>query len=88
MKLKDGFLMKSVGGRNIVVPSGNMLKNEVMIVLNDTGCFLWKQLEKEVTRETLIAELMKKYDIEETTAAVDVDSFLEDIRKHGFLEKD
>lgn len=86
MKLKDGFLMKCVGGRNIVVPSGNMLEKEVMIVLNETGCFLWKQLEKEVTRETLIAELMKEYRIEETIAAVDVDSFLENIRMYGFLE--
>ena len=88
MKLKDGFLMKCVGGRNIVVPSGNMLEKEVMIVLNETGCFLWKQLEKEVTRETLIEELMKEYRIEETIAVVDVDSFLENIRMHGFLEND
>ena len=47
MKLKEGFLMRQVAGQTVVLPSGDELDLNMMITLNDTGAFLWKQLEQE-----------------------------------------
>ncbi len=36
MKIKDGFLLRNVAGKNIVVPVGAELNFSGMISLNDT----------------------------------------------------
>ena len=46
MKLKDGFVLRKVGGDNIVVPTGDTLDLNMMVTLNETGRFLWEKLEK------------------------------------------
>ena len=52
MKIKEGYLLREVAGSNIVVPvgSGNMDFSGV-ITLNEVGSFIWKQLEKDTTKE-------------------------------------
>ena len=46
MKLKDGFILRSVAGETVVVPTGDDLDLNMMITLNETGKFLWEHLEK------------------------------------------
>lgn len=64
MKLKDGFILRKVGGQNVVVAIGKAsLDFNGIIRLNDTGKFLWEQLisamldEYNIDRETAEAEL-------------------------------
>ena len=48
MKIKNGFLMKSVAGRTIVVPvDGATLDFNGVLTLNETGAFLFSLLQKE-----------------------------------------
>ena len=42
MKIKNGFVLRVVGGESVVVPVGEMSKKfHGMINLNETGAFLW-----------------------------------------------
>ena len=41
MKLKDGFVLRQVGGQTVVLASGSELDLNMMITLNGTGKFLW-----------------------------------------------
>ncbi|MBQ9142702.1 MAG: PqqD family protein [Lachnospiraceae bacterium] len=86
MKIKDGFLLRSVAGRTVVIPADETLNLNIMITLNETGCFLWKRLEKGASMQELIDALMEEYNVEETLAEADVKRFLEKLREEELLE--
>ena len=52
MKVKDGFIVKKVVDDYVVVPVGdNFVDFSSIINLNETGAFLWKCLENDVTED-------------------------------------
>ncbi|MBQ3504494.1 MAG: PqqD family protein [Oscillospiraceae bacterium] len=85
MKLKDGFILRTVAGQTVVLPTGDELDLNMMITLNDTGKFLWELLQTETDEAALTAELLKEYDVDEATAAKAVAGFVEKLREHDFL---
>lgn len=87
MKIKDGFLLKSVAGREIVVPVGAAsIDFNAMVTLNETGAFLFRQLETSKTAEELTAALLEEYDVTPERAAASVARFAEDLRGAGLLD--
>ena len=87
MKIKNGFVMREVGGANVVVPVGEMSKAfHGMINLNETGAFLWKFFAEEHTLNEGVAALLGEYDVDEALAREEVEKFLETIECHGFTE--
>ncbi len=89
MKLKSGFVLHSVGGEHIVVPVGARTKDfRGMIRLNDSGAFIWEQMEGDFTKESLVAALLEQYDVTENLAAETVNKFIESLRAGGLLEID
>lgn len=85
MKLKDGFILRSVAGQSVVLPTGGDLDLNMMITLNDTGAFLWEKLENETTEENLVIALLAEYDVDEDTAKAAVAAFVEKLENNGFL---
>lgn len=86
MKLKDGFVLRSVGGHSIVVPVGaQMVDFNCMITLNDTGAFLWQQLQEERTAQELTQALLGEYEVEPTIAEADVARFIEKLQQAELL---
>lgn len=85
MKLKDGFVLRTVAGENVVLPSGDELNLNMMITLNDTGRFLWEKLEAGAEVEDLVAALLAEYDVEEATARAAVERFVAKLNENGFL---
>lgn len=85
MKLKEGFVLRTVAGDTIVVPTGATLDLNMMITLNETGKFLWEKLEKGAEEEELVAALLSEYDVAEETAKAHVVAFVQKLNGHGFL---
>ena len=85
MKIKDGFLLRQVAGQNVVMPMGGDLNLNMMITLNDTGAFLWKQLETDSDEAALVAALLAEYDVDAETAASCVAAFVKKLNENGFL---
>lgn len=87
MKIKKGFVVRAVGGENIVVPVGEMSKSfHGMINLNETGKFLWDFFSEEHTLEEGVAALLGEYDVDEETAKQDVSRFMDTLLGNGFAE--
>ena len=86
MKLKDGFVLRTVAGETIVVPTGATLDLNMMITLNETGAFLWERLNEETSVEALVAALLGEYDVDEKTAQQAVEAFVQKLNDHGFLD--
>jgi len=85
LKLKDGFILRQIAGETVVIPSGAELNLNMMITLNDTGCFLWERLQAGTTEDALVAALLEEYDVDEATARNQVVKFVEKLDGHGFL---
>ena len=87
MKIKKGFVLRVVGGENVVVPVGAMSKFfHGMINLNETGAFMWKFFSEEHTLEEGVAALRAEYEVEEDRATADVQKFMNAILENGFAE--
>ena len=85
MKLKDGFILRQVAGKTVVLPCDETLDLNMMITLNGTGAFLWEKLQEEITQEALVAALLGEYDVDEETAKASVAAFVEKLNANGFL---
>lgn len=86
MKIKDGFILKSIAGTNIVVPTGNnTVSFGSVITLNESGVFLWERLSNDVTEEDLVTALLSEYSVDKATAKRDVKEFIEKLSKAELL---
>lgn len=86
MKLKDGFILRSVAGETVVVPTGDDLDLNMMITLNETGKFLWEHLEKGAEEAELVAALLQEYDVDKQTAEKHVALFVKKLTENGFIK--
>ncbi|MCR5430066.1 MAG: PqqD family protein [Eubacterium sp.] len=87
MKIKEGFILRNVAGSFVVVPVGEAtLDFNGMMNLNETGAFLFEKMIEGITREDLIKALTDEYDVDEETAAKDVDAFIEKVEKEDLFE--
>ena len=86
MKLKNGFILRNVAGQFVVLPTGDTLDLNMMITLNETGAFLWEQLQNETNEAALVQALLSEYDVDEATAAKSVAAFVKKLNDHDFLE--
>ena len=85
MKIKDGFILRTISNETVVVPVSGDLDLNMMIKLNSTGRFLWEQLQKETTMDEIVKAVLEIYDIEETAARNHVEAFVKELEKNGFL---
>lgn len=82
MKLRPGFILRQLGGENVVVPVGPAGETfNGMIRLNDTGALLWQELAVGAEAEALVRKLLDSCEgVDEATARADVDAFLFSIK--------
>ncbi len=86
MKIKEGFILKKILDDYIVVPTGdNIVDFAVAVSLNETGAFLWKQLENEKTVLELAEALAGEYGVTADQVTGDVEEFIELLKTHSFL---
>ena len=86
MKIKDGFVLRTVAGSNVVVPTGDRaLDFNGVITLNNSGMFLWKLLETETDETALADALMEEYKIDEALARESVSEFVAKLKENDFL---
>ena len=89
MKIKDGFFMSEVGTDFVVIAQSIDAKKtfDGMLRLNQTGAFLWKQLETEKSESQLVSALTEEYSVEESVAATDCADFLATLREVHLLDE-
>ena len=88
MKIKEGFILRSICGEYIVVGEGLAQVNfNKMLSLNESAAYLWKEVEgKEFTPEDLVQLLLDKYDVSRKQAAADVEKLTATWVKEGVVE--
>ena len=86
MKLKKGFVLSSVAGETVVLPTEDVVDLNVMITLNETAKFLWEHLEEETDLDGLVAALLSEYEVDAETARFHAAAFVKKLEDNGLLE--
>lgn len=88
MKIKDGFLLRQVGGNNVVVPVGAQAVDfRCLITLNEVGAFLWQKLAVDCSVADLVEALLAEYDVTADIATADVERFVASLREKNLLDE-
>ena len=87
MTINKNFEIKEIAGSFVVFSVGEAaIDFNGMITLNETGAFLWNILKESTDRQKLIEAVCTEYEIDEQTAASDIDAFLQKLDSIGCLE--
>ena len=75
MKIKKGFVLRTVCGENVIVGEGlDAINFGRMLCLNETAAWLWKQAQQagDFTAESLAQALCSEYEVSPDQALADV----------------
>lgn len=86
MKLKKGLVLREIDGEFMAVPFDESFDAvSALVSLNETGAFLWKLLEKDVSEEELALALEHEYGISREDANAAVKGFISGLLGAGLL---
>jgi methyltransferase-like protein len=74
---------RKTGNEYVLVPiSNNIADMDKVFTLNETGAFIWEQIDGKRSVEEIINSLTEEYDIEKVTASEDVFTFIDNMNKY------
>jgi hypothetical protein len=73
MRIKEGFILRTICGEHVVVGEGLAQVNyNKLISLNGSAAWLWEQVQgRDFSVEDLAALLLQRYDVSEEQALAD-----------------
>ena len=87
MKVKDDFALRKVADSYVVVPVNSLtLDFNGVINLNETGAFLFEQLQKGIEKEELVENMLDEYDVTREKASADIDLFINKLKDADVFE--
>ena len=88
MRARNGFILRHVAGEWILMPAGDRIRTfHGTLVMNELSAFVWGKLQGGAARAELLASVLEEYEIDEDTAARDLDKLLEDLAAAGVIEE-
>ena len=86
MKIKDGFVLREVGGQTVAIATGEASKTfHGMIKLNRTSGDIWRGIADGLTKEQIAEKLTADYQVDRETALSDVQMILDKMTEAGLL---
>lgn len=75
MKIKNGFVLKSICGENMIIAEGKEnIDFSKIISLNESAAYLWNKVEgKSFTPHTLAELLVEEYEVDDERALADAE---------------
>ena len=87
MKIKSEYVLRQVADVWVVMPIGDeVLSFNGMLTLNETGAFLWRELEKGADIDALTDALILEYDVTAQRARDDVKAFCQELLSAGCVD--
>jgi hypothetical protein len=90
MKQKEGFVLRTVCGENVIVGEGlGTIDFGKLISLNETAAWLWKKAGEmgDFNIDSLTSALCEEYEVSTEQARVDVEKMVSQWLELGIVEK-
>ena len=86
-KAKSEYIIREFLDDTILIPVGSqIIKNNSIIVLNETSLFMWKALSQPKTFDALAQEMMAEYEVEKDVLTPDIKAFIDYLSRFDALE--
>jgi methyltransferase-like protein len=77
------IVTRKTGNEYVLVPiTNNIADMNSVYTLNETGAYIWEQIDGEKNVEEIITSLTEEYDIDKQNAEADVCTFIETMSKY------
>ena len=88
MIIKEGFVLRTICGQNVVSGEGTSQVNfSKLVSLNETAAYLFKAVQgREFTAETLANLLLDAYEVDRETALKDAETLCAQWKEIGIAE--
>ena len=87
MRIEKEFILREIAGDYVIVPTGKTaLEFNGLITVNELGAFIWREMQREITKEKLVSDILNEYEVEEEIARNDLEEFLHRLSECGILE--
>ncbi len=88
MKLNGKYRLRKVGDTYVVVSlgDGQAINFSKLITLNETGAFIFEQLDKDVTMDQLVDAITGEYDISPEDARSAAETYITKLKELGIAE--
>lgn len=87
MKIVKEFIMRTVAGETILVPTGATAEEfNGMLTLTETAKVIWENLEKVDSLDEMAHVLTEQYEVDEETAKQDTVALVSELLRIGFIE--
>ncbi len=89
MQANDSFTLRNIGDIYFILPADwtAFFSTDQILTINETGAYLWKCLQKNVTLEELASALQNYYQIDYEMAYEDTKGFLASLQKIHAIRK-
>ena len=78
---------RKTGNEYVLVPiTNNIADMNSVYTLNETGAFIWEQIDGKRSIEEIITELTNEYDIDKQNAESDVFTFIDNMSKYLIIQ--
>lgn len=87
MKIEKNIIVREIAGEFVLIPTGEAaLKMVGIFAVNEVGAEIWKKLTEDKDENTIIAELMEEYDVEEDVLRKDYAGFIDRLIENDLVE--
>lgn len=87
MKIEKNMILREIAGEYILIPVGDAaLKMTGIFAVTEVGAEIWKKLMEDKNEETILAELLEEYDVEESVLRQDYAEFIGRLAESGLAE--
>ena len=89
MKIKEGFILRTICGQNVISAEGSANVNySSLITLNDTAAYLFGKLQgSDFTAQGVADLLLEQYEVDRETALKDAKALLDKWIEIGLAEQ-
>ena len=87
MNIKKRLLKRKIAGDAFLVPVGKeVYDSNGLFFLNEVAEFIWDRLESANGPEDILNALLEEYNVEESVARQDVETFLGKLREMDIID--
>lgn len=88
MKLKDGIVTNSIDGESFAIATGKAAREfNGLIKNNPSAAFIFELLKTEQTEDSIVAAMLEKYEVDESTVRADVKELLKLLKSKNLIEE-
>lgn len=88
MKINGNYVLQEIGNDFVLIPTGNNPDNyQGMCTFNETGAFIWHQIERNKGVEDMLDAVVKVYDVDRDGARKDVNLFLDRLENINIITR-